>query len=678
MPITPLLWRYGSQANTFDSPLGSTGSATQYDGQIVALDNGNYVVLWEDDSRVFQTAGYGISGQLFSATGAKIGGETSLDTFTGSGSQMFPAVASLPHSKFAVAYINQTGGSNFVDIETYDSNLNRLTFASPHSSANSITNTAITGFADGSYLVTYTATNSGTNTNIVGNIVHPDGTYSADIAIFADTDISDRSQVATLSNGNAVVVYDSQYLGSSTDYDALFDIVSPSGAIVKASTVVSGAGSTATEYDAHVAALKSGGFAVTWSDNGAGNYDVHASIYDNSGNIVASDITVNTTTAGDQYLSDVVALQNGFIASWYDVSSSSEHAQRFDDAGQKVGTEFTVSGSSGFASGDATLLSDGRVAFATTTYNGDYDVYHSIYAVNDPTPTDFNGDTNSDILFQRSDGSIAVWQMDGMDYNWSGLVGASPGASWKAVTTADFGGDHRADILWQNSDGTPMIWQMNGNQVQSSTTLFNPGADWHPAATGDFNGDGMADILWQNPNGSTVIWFMNGATITSNSGILFNPGASWKAVATGDFNADGHADILWQNSNGTPVIWEMNGGTILSNSGNLINPGASWKIVNTGDFNGDGHSDILFQNTSTNGLALWEMNGTTIVSRPPISTNPGAGWNAAETGDFNHDGKSDIVMHNDNGQVAIWEMDGANIQHLDINGYNPGSAWHIV
>lgn len=677
MPTTPLLWRAGSQANVFDAPLGASGSATQIDGQVVALDNGTYVSLWMDDSRVFQTAGYGISGQLFSAVGDKIGGETRLDSFYNSGSQVNPSVTSLPDSKFAVAYVNQTAGANYLDVETYDSNLNLIRFTSPYSTTGNIASTAITSFADGSYLVAYAVADS-TSYSILGNIVHPDGTYSANIPIFSDTDISNLGDASTLNNGNVVVVYSSQFSGSVSDYDVFFDIINPSGIVVRLSTTVSGATGPAYESEASVAGLKSEGFVVTWTDNDGISKDIHASIYDEYGNLVVSDITVNTNTSGDQTGSDVVALQSGFLVTWRDEDTDSEHGQRFDDVGHKIGAEFTVSASNEFQSGDAALLSDGRVAFATTTDNGDYDVYHSIYAVNDPTPTDFNGDTNSDILFQRSDGSIAVWQMDGTDYNWSGLVGASPGASWKAVTTADFGGDHRADILWQNSDGTPMIWQMNGNQVQSSTTLFNPGANWHPAATGDFNGDGMADILWQNPNGSTVIWFMNGATIASNSGILFNPGASWKAVATGDFNADGHADILWQNSNGTPVIWEMNGSTIATNSGNLLNLGADWKIVDTGDFNDDGHSDILFQNTTTNALSIWEMKGATIFNIPQISVNPGAGWHAVETGDFNYDGKSDIVLHNDNGQVAIWEMDSTQILHIDINGYNPGSAWHIV
>ena len=38
-----------------------------------------------------------------------------------------------------------------------------------------------------------------------------------------------------------------------------------------------------------------------------------------------------------------------------------------------------------------------------------------------------------------------------------------------------------SDILWQGSDGTPAIWLMNGSNVTSFAPAgsFNPGTDWH-------------------------------------------------------------------------------------------------------------------------------------------------------------------------------------------------------
>ena len=52
--------------------------------------------------------------------------------------------------------------------------------------------------------------------------------------------------------------------------------------------------------------------------------------------------------------------------------------------------------------------------------------------------------------------------------------------SWEIEGTGDFNGDGNSDILWQNDDGTPVIWTMDGINVVSigAAGSFNPGSDW--------------------------------------------------------------------------------------------------------------------------------------------------------------------------------------------------------
>ena len=46
--------------------------------------------------------------------------------------------------------------------------------------------------------------------------------------------------------------------------------------------------------------------------------------------------------------------------------------------------------------------------------------------------------------------------------------------------TGDFNGDGKADILWQSSDGTPAVWLMDGyNLVSGANAGADPGANWH-------------------------------------------------------------------------------------------------------------------------------------------------------------------------------------------------------
>jgi V8-like Glu-specific endopeptidase len=287
---------------------------------------------------------------------------------------------------------------------------------------------------------------------------------------------------------------------------------------------------------------------------------------------------------------------------------------------------------------------------------------------------DFNGDGQSDLLWQNTSGQAAIWEMDGTSVITSAKVGPNPGPSWKVVGTGDFNGDGNSDLLWQNTDGQAAIWEMDGtNVIDSEKVGPNPGPSWKLVGTGDFNGDGKSDLLWQNTSGQVAIWEMDGTNVIDSAKVDPNPGPSWKLIGTGDFNGDGKSDLLWQNTSGQVAIWEMDGTNVIDSAKVGLNPGPSWKVVGTGDFNGDGFSDILWQNTSGQ-AAIWEMDGTNVVSSEKVVTNPGPSWHAIGTGA----GGSDILLQNTSGQASIWEMNGNAIAGGGPISVNPGSSWGAV
>jgi hypothetical protein len=54
----------------------------------------------------------------------------------------------------------------------------------------------------------------------------------------------------------------------------------------------------------------------------------------------------------------------------------------------------------------------------------------------------------------------------------------APPSSWRLVGTSDVSGDGKADILWQISDGTAEVWEMNGTSIAAAVAVGNPGAAW--------------------------------------------------------------------------------------------------------------------------------------------------------------------------------------------------------
>jgi subtilisin-like proprotein convertase family protein len=309
-------------------------------------------------------------------------------------------------------------------------------------------------------------------------------------------------------------------------------------------------------------------------------------------------------------------------------------------------------------------------------------------------PNDFDGNHRSDILWQNSDGTPAMWSMGLTSTGEStvlslGAIGPfgpwpfNPGPSWHVKENGDFDGDGRSDILWQGDDGTPAIWLMNGFTATSigAAGPFNPGPGWQIKATGDFNFDTKADILWQSSDGTPSIWLMDGLNALSIGAVgPFNPGPTWQIKGTGDFNNDGRSDILWQNSDGTPAIWLMNGMNFISaGAAGPFNPGSDWQIKGTGDFNNDGMSDIVWQHSG--GLAaIWLMNGFNVAAMGAVGPfNPGPSWHIQGTGDYNGDARSDILWQADNGTPAIWFMNGLDFLSGGAAGsFNPGSEWHVI
>ena len=203
---------------------------------------------------------------------------------------------------------------------------------------------------------------------------------------------------------------------------------------------------------------------------------------------------------------------------------------------------------------------------------------------------DFNGDGKSDILFQNTiDGAVYAWEMDGLKLVAGGAdsVGSAVGTVWQIKGTGDFNGDGNSDILFQNIlNGACYVWEMKGLKVIAGGADFvGPavGTDWQVKGTGDFNGDGKSDILFQNSmNGACYVWQMNGLKIMVGDFVGLPTGTDWQVKGTSDFNGDGKSDILFQNiRDGACYVWEMDGLKLLPGGADFVGPpvGTDWLAV---------------------------------------------------------------------------------------------------
>jgi hypothetical protein len=163
-----------------------------------------------------------------------------------------------------------------------------------------------------------------------------------------------------------------------------------------------------------------------WTDPASSSGDIRASIYSNGTDLIANQLLVNTSTAGEQNEASVVGLADGgFLVTWeydkqtedvrYGTKSDLVLAQRFDAVGNKIGDEFTVKNGTSVDSPDVGLLSDGRIAFAVGDVSTlDPDVMTSIW---DPR----------DVFIQNPN---VLGLLDGSSLINGSAVGGNPGADW--------------------------------------------------------------------------------------------------------------------------------------------------------------------------------------------------------------------------------------------------------
>jgi hypothetical protein len=277
------------QINTFITIL-------QVRPSVAADSSGNFVVVW--DSYVQDGSGVGVFGQRYASSGAALGPEFRVNTFT-TGNQYRPDVASDASGNFVVAWqsANQDGSNFGIFGQRY----------------------ASSGTPSGQEfrVNTYTTNNQGSPSvaaDSAGNFVLVWG--------------------STLQDGSGGGIFGQRYASSGA----------PLGPEFRVNTYTTNA-----QGFKDVAWATSGGFVVVWSSQSQDGsaYGVFGQRYASSGAPLGPEFRVNTYTTLNQVAPSVAADAAGnFVVVWHsetqDGSSTGVFGQRYDSSGTPLGPEFRV------------------------------------------------------------------------------------------------------------------------------------------------------------------------------------------------------------------------------------------------------------------------------------------------------------------------------------------------
>ncbi len=347
--------------------VNSNTHETQDQSRVVALNDGGYVVVWTEFDALVSHGGDGsyssVKMQRFDAAGNKVGAEQTVNTVAND-AQLAPDVAVLNDGSIVVAWQDHSGHNDAASTIAY----RRFSAdGQPQgeqewvSSGIEFQKPRISAAPDGGFVILADLAEQQGYYAWKFNAASGGGTLSAGIVTNA---FLNEPALAVLADGRTVAAY--------TDSGA--------GTIVARISSSGGATSVTVTPTSHfgngepsIAALKNGGFVVTWTDETktlGDTFDtaIHGRVFDSAGNAVGNAFRVSDLVTGFQTQSQVIALSNGGFAVVYH-GFSNIRCSVFDANGQRVGTEFNVDVSEGLQNMPSVAeLADGRLAFTYTDH----------------------------------------------------------------------------------------------------------------------------------------------------------------------------------------------------------------------------------------------------------------------------------------------------------------------
>ncbi|WP_247894164.1 Ig-like domain-containing protein [Azospirillum oleiclasticum] len=557
---------FGRHLDADGIPVGSDFSInnnqylSQYEVSLAALDDGGFVAVWEGEGQ--DGSGFGVFAQRFDAAMGRVGEEFVVAESL-QGNQSAPQVAAGENGSFTVSWHSSHTGSPGI----YSRSFTRDHDLAPVVVANDVSLAANSG--------------TGTPVNVVSAstlfaVGHPQGSDEVRAGLgtlsryrFSDQTSSASSGYLTVNGAGMPALHTVEILaehlgdvgfaaGSAGTVDTIlvsgFDGVRWSDwesvtVTSLATTGLSGTPVASREIQVNSAVgggtpsmvrLADGGYVVTWHVTGpsASDPDIYARRYDASGRPVGGEIRVNTVTSNVQASPVVGALEDGgFVIAWNSSDGSSRNvmAQRFDRAGQAVGTEFGVNqtipsdqvvhsitglGNGGFVVGWSGLAQDGDGSWASLgrVYDAAGHAATGEFVLNAYTSWDQSRPT----AVQISDTEfLATWTSRGQDGSGHGGImvrrfdiatGAAVGGEVQ-VNTTTVGDQFRSDIValtdqtyvvvWNSMSQDGSGWGTYGQRISSNGSMIGTEFQINTATASDQNNVRIAAL---EDGGFVAVW----------------------------------------------------------------------------------------------------------------------------------------------------------------------------
>jgi hypothetical protein len=351
---------FGQRYVASGAPLGSEfrlntyTTSYQYLPSVASDAAGNFVAAWQSIGQ--DGSSYGIFAQRLALPPVPLGDEFRINTYTTS-FQLTPSVGMDTSGDFVVVWSSDLENSGL--LHAFDISGQRYNAAGVVLGTEFQVNTFTTGKQDraavalassGAFVVVWTSYDYGSSSGVFGRRYTSSGAPLGDeFRVNAyTTGIQIRAAVASDSPGNTVVVWSS--LGPSQDgssYGIYGQRYSSAGALVGDEFRVN-TYTTNGQTVPSVASSATGSFVVVWQSQDGSGYGIWGQRFASTGTPLGDEFRVNSSTAGHQKNSRVASDAAGdFVVVWESGPTGAISGQRFASTGAPLGGEIVVSTSTG-------------------------------------------------------------------------------------------------------------------------------------------------------------------------------------------------------------------------------------------------------------------------------------------------------------------------------------------
>ncbi len=364
----------------------TTTASDQFDSAIARLAAGGYVISWTSNDPRADGNGSGIRAQLFTATGAKSGAEFVVNSAVAL-DQTQSAITGLAGGGFVATWktddTKADGSSSAVKGQLFNATGAKVggEFLVNTAALNDQQTPTITGLANGGFVASWRDGATALKAQM----------YSATGAkMGSELKVADGGSyfpsISALASGGFAVTWSSRNtatLGDPLSFGVLGQIYTATG-VKQGATFLVNTETTGTQISSVITALPHGGFVVSWTDGSGVGADqsgtgIKAQLFDANGAKVGAEFLVNTQTAGDQSESSITTLDDGtFLVSWtttdplQDGSDLAVKGQIFSEFGARLGGEFLINTITTNYQGAADVkgLAGGGFAASWTDFSG--------------------------------------------------------------------------------------------------------------------------------------------------------------------------------------------------------------------------------------------------------------------------------------------------------------------